>query len=246
MRKMYLFFLMVCFLNLYACAGLEVAMENSEVQVVSNLNDVPFFDIDDAHKKLLVTVQNFSEFQELGQIKKFVAQKYKKRGFQIVNNKDEADWILQAKIVNIKKEDISARELKGSSSSQAGMTGAGIGATAGLVSGSDLRSAAAGALVGGILTGAANLTVNSWVKLGYLTIVTDIQVKERTKSPVISEIVSKQEQGNTVEASTQESESNWLKYRFQALTRAKKVGLEWEDCKDIMVKEITRILSSIL
>ena len=100
-------------------------------------------------------------------------------------------------------------------------------------------------MIGGVLSGAADLTVNSWVKLGYLTIVTDIQVRERTQA-VKTEITSTQKIGNVEEKVKANIESNWMKYRFQALTRAKKANLKWEDCKDKMVEEISRILASLL
>jgi len=243
MQKRYCI-LSVLLVLLCACSGLEVAMENKDVSVLSSLDNVPFLDAQPG-QKVYVKIQNFSEYPELGQLSSIVGQKYQQRGFVLTHSPDEADWIIEAKIVNIKKEDYSAREIKGGSSSESAITGAGVGGTAGFLSGGDLRSGLVGALIGGVLSGAADLTVNSWVKLGYLTIVTDIQVRERTQA-VETEITSTQKIGNVEEKVKGNIESNWMKYRFQALTRAKKANLKWEDCKDKMVEEISRILASLL
>ena len=228
---------------LVGCAGLEVAMENSKVEVLSSLDNVPFFDSHPG-QKVYVNVKNFSNFQELAMVNEIVKQKYQQRGFVVVNNPDQADWVIQAKIVNIEKKDITARELKGTSSMQGGVAGAGAGALAGAMLGGNSRDVIAGALIGGILTGTANLTVNSWVKLGYFTIVTDIQVKERKNVSV--EKTGTNQIGNIREKIVQKEQENWIKYRFQALTRAKKANLKWEDCKDAMIQEISRIVSSLL
>jgi len=237
-----LFLLVVSWL-LVGCAGLEVAMENRNVQVISNLDNVPFFETHPG-QKVYISIRNFSEYKELNQLNQLVAQKYQQRGFVIVNSPEQADWTLEAKIVNVRKEDFSASEVKGETSQDAAASGSVFGgALAGASTGS-WRSAVAGALIGGVLNSAASLTVNSWVKLGYITIITDIQVKERKNVSV--ERTGTQQIGNVKEKVVQKEQENWLKYRFQALTRAKKANLKWEDCKDAMVKEISRILASLL
>ncbi len=220
----------------FGCAGLEVAMENSKVSVASNLNKVPFFNSHPG-EKVYIKIENFSEYKELNLLNKLVKQKYVQRGFKIVNNSNRADWIIEAKIVNIKKEDFSAREIKDTSSANAGMGGAMVGGIIGAASG-DYRHTIAGALIGGVLTGAANLTVNSWVKLGYITIITDIEVKERKN--LAADITREKEK------SFGKKQGSWINYRFQALTRAKKTNLRWKDCSTSMVQEIARLLGSLL
>ncbi len=236
---------MMCLFFLGGCAGLEVAMENSKVQVVSNLDNVPFFDSHPG-QKVFIDIKNFSNYKELDQINNLVIQKYQKRGFKIVNDPNMADWVVQAKIVNITKNDIPAREVKGVDSAGAAITGGGVGAMAGGMLGGNSRDVLAGALIGGILSGASSLTVDSWVKLGYLTIVTDIQVKERKRVKVQTQITSTQKVGNVEQKYRMQGSTNWIKYRFQALTRAKKANLKWKDCRDAMVDEISRILASLL
>jgi len=228
---------------LVGCAGLEVAMENRNVQVISNLDNVPFFETHPG-QKVYISIRNFSEYKDLDQLNQLVAQKYQQRGFVVVNSPQQADWTLEAKIVNVKKEDFSAREVKGGSSQQDTVSGAIMGGMAAGFHSGNVRDAVAGAIIGGVLSGAASLTVDSWVKLGYITIITDIQVKERKN--VFVERTGTQQIGNIKEKVVQKEQENWLKYRFQALTRAKKANLKWEDCKDAMVKEISRILASLL
>ncbi len=170
----------------------------------------------------------------------------KKRGFIITQDPDKAHWILEAKIVNVTKRDISARQVKGTDTAGAAIVGGGVGAMSGGILGGNSRDVLAGALIGGILNGAASLTVDSWVKLGYLTIITDIQVKEKKGSPVMSQSTGSEKIGGVQNKYRTQGETKWMKYRFQALTRAKKANLKWQDCKDTMVSEISRILSSIL
>ncbi len=235
---------LLCIFVFYSCAGLEVAMENQKLGVVSNLDEVPFFDSQPG-QKVYISIKNFSEYQDLDVLNSVVIDRYKKRGFVVVDNLKEADWVVEAKIVNIKKEDFTARQIKGSNSEEAGMTGAVYGgALAGASTGS-WRSAVAGALIGGILTGTANLTINSWVKLGYITVVTDIQIKEKVEN-VKRKIVLERKIGGVKEELSKKDSPKWIKYRFQALTRAKKVNLKWKDCKDAMIKEISRIIASML
>lgn len=243
--KKVLFLCVVGILIFCSCAGLEVAMENSKIQVLSNLDNVPFFDSKPGDK-VFIRIENFSIYPELNEVNGLVAGKYRKRGFVVVDNPDEANWILQAKIVNVTKEDISARQVKGTDTAGAVITGGGIGAVSGGIWGGNSRDVLAGALIGGILSGAASLTVDSWVKLGYLTIITDIQVKEKKNMLVTSKTTGTENIGGVKNKYKTEGATQWMKYRFQALSRAKKANLEWKDCKDAMIAEISRILSSIL
>jgi len=244
-KSFLLIFSLIFFVIFAGCAGLEVALENQNVGVVSNLDEVPFFDSYPG-QKVYVSIKNFSDYKDLDLLTSLVAERYQKRGFVIVNSLQKAAWVVEAKIVNIKKEDLSARQIKGTSSQEAGMTGSIYGGFVAGANAGSWRSAVAGALIGGILSGAANLTVNSWVKLGYLTIVTDIQVKQRVHGKVVKKVVGETKTGGVKETVSQEGNTTWIKYRFQALTRAKKVNLKWEDCKDAMIKEISRIVASLL
>ena len=74
--------------------------------------------------------------------------------------------------------------------------------------------------------------------------ITDIQIKERKNVSV--ERTGTQQIGNVKEKFVQKGKEHWIKYRFQALTRAKKANLKWEDCKDAVVKEVSRILASLM
>jgi len=244
-KSFLLAFSLILLLIFAGCAGLEVALENKDVGVVSNLDEVPFFDSHPG-QKVYVSIKNFSDYEDLNVLTSLVAERYRKRGFVIVDSPQKADWVVEAKIVNIKKEDLSARQIKETSSQEAGMTGSIYGGFVAGANAGSWRSAVAGALIGGVLSGTANLLVNSWVKLGYLTIVTDIQVRQRVHGKVVKKVVGETKTGGVKETVSQEGNTTWIKYRFQALTRAKKVNLKWEDCKDAMIKEISRIVASLL
>ena len=245
MRKVVVIFSILVILVFYGCSGLKVAIENQQVQVTSKLNQVPFFDVYPG-QKVFVSVKNFSEYSDLDIISSLVTERYSQRGFIIVDDPRQADWVVEAKIVNVKKEDLPARKVIKANTKEE--EGAGIIYSTGFVGvvSESLRATIAAGLLGGALTRTLSLAINSGVKLGFITIVTDIQVKEKVKSEIDRKVSGKIETANIKEEIIKQDKTKWIKYRLRAVSIAKKTGLKWEDCSEQMVREITRIVDSLL
>jgi len=248
MRKglVYLFVAVALLMSVSGCAGLEVALENRKGEVVTSTSDPLFLDVYDS-KDIFIKYVNGSGHAPLDKVKKTIVESYKAKGHSIVKDYKKADLIIAVKVLNAKKVAQSAREVKGDDNK--GLIG---GTLAGAAAGSNdgLGGVFAGAIIGGVGGGLADLTVNSFVELGMITLVTDIQVAQRVDGEVNTKITSTMSQGGgTGKAQveqTQEIKSNFRKYRMQAVTRATKANLEWEDVEDKLIKEISRISGQIV
>jgi hypothetical protein len=244
------FYLMIAVLFLSACSGLQVAMERQELEIVTSTDDIVFLDKYSKEKNVYVQVINASGHDDMDLIKSEVEKRFVDKNVKIVNQKDVADYIFQVRVGTANLQKKSAREVKGGRGEHSALIGGTAGGFAGSVSGGSGAAVLAGAAGGALVGGAADLTVNSWVKMGYITIVTDIQILEKTESPV--HVVQKNETingggtGTSTTIQTRETKENYFKYRLRAVSRASQVNMEWEDCKDAFHGEIINIVTGII
>jgi hypothetical protein len=82
------------------------------------------------------------------------------------------------------------------------------------------------------------------------TFLTEIQIIEKTDTPVetvqINQVSQGGGSGDATITQTQTRMENALKYRMRAVSRANQVNMEWEDCTLAFHKEIVNVLSNIM
>lgn len=237
MKKIFMIFLIPSVLFSAGCAAGRVAIEKRNLDVQTKMSDTVFLEpVRDDLKTVYVEVRNTSDkdINVSDQIKSMVQQ----HGYRLVTDPDKAHYLLQANILQAGKIDPSAA----STALSNGFGGAVLGGLAGGAATHRRGGVVAGAVVGGL----AEMVTNSMVKDVTYSLITDLQISERAKGRVREETESHLSQGSqsTVHQS-EETDSNWKKYRTRILSSANKVNLEFEVALPELEKGLIRSISGI-
>jgi hypothetical protein len=248
--KIFKVFPLLSLVFLFGCSGLQVALEHQDLEIVTSTDSIIFLDNFSKDKTVAVQVINASQHDDMDNLKSEVEDKLTSKGITVIQDPKEADFVIQARIGNANQQKKSAREVKGGRGEHGALLAGTAGGFAGATSGGSGAAVLAGAVGGAVVGGAADLTVNSWVKMGYITILTEIQIIEKTDTPVETVQVNQVSQGGgsgeAMITQTQTRMENALKYRMRAVSRASQVNMEWEDCSLAFHKEIVNVLSNIM
>lgn len=224
-------------LQLVSCATIPEAIEYRNLYTNYKMSDTIFLDVTKKakYRHVYVDVRNTSQFQEVdtNALKNAIAEKLVAKGYEVVNDPEKADYVLQ---VNVLYFDYYRKTAAREAAGEGALVGAGAGALAG---GSDvdkliLAALAAGAgYVGGALIGSA-------VKIETFAGVVDIQVMERAEKPVVGKIVTDAPQGTVTRIKTEsEYKSDFQIYRTKLAVTATQTNLK----RDVAAQEIIKMLS---
>lgn len=224
-------------LQLAGCATIPEAIEYRNLYTNYKMTDTIFLDpVKKAKlKNVYVDVRNTSQLIEVNteNLKNAIAEKIKARGYNIVNDPLQADYILQVNVLYFDYyRKTAAKEAAGEGAIAGGLAGAAAG-------GRDIDALILAALgagigyVGGALVGSA-------IKIETFAGVVDIQLMEKSDNPVTGKVVTAAKQGTSTTIQTEQKyESNYQIYRTKLAVTATQTNLK----RDQAAAEITRMLA---
>jgi hypothetical protein len=234
---------------LAACAATTTAIGKRQLDVQTKMSQTIFLDpVPPAQRTVFVDVRNTSDKPEFD-IRPAVTQAIAARGYTVVDDPTQAQYMLQANVLQAGRSSETAAEkaYRGGFGSvlvggaTGGAAGYGIGRAGG---GNDIGLAVAGALIGAAVSSIADAFVHD---TSY-TIVSDIQVSERTRSGVlVTETESQRLPQGTAGSRSQTSEDTtaWKRYRTRVVSTAEKANLEWPEAAPELVAGTTRSIAGI-
>jgi len=232
-------------LLLSGCAATQTMISKRNLDVQTKMSKTVFLNpIEEPKKTVYVEVKNTSDksnFVISSQLKSGLEGK----GYQVVSNLKNANYLLQANILQVGKMDPSSAErvfLGGYGSSLGSIA---LGGTIGALASSGNRSST---FVGGLLGGVVDTVANAAVKDVVYTAITDLQISERvdrgTKVQQIEE--SNLEQGTgTVTRQTMSSQVGWMKYQTRILSSAEKVNLDFNEALPMLESGLANSIAGI-
>lgn len=229
---------------LAGCAATQLAIEKHDLDVQTRMSDTIFLDPTAASKRtVFVQVRNTSDKPDFD-IATDVASALSSKGYQVVNDPDQAQFILQANILQVGKAAPSAaREAFGGYG--APLSGVFMGAAGAAA----LGSVHAGPILGaGLAGGLVEMVANAAVKDVYFTAVTDIQIKERQHSGVKSHesTMHNLHQGNSGGTTvTYDDTSDFRTYQTRVLSVANKVNLDFAEASTPLRSGLVRVISGV-
>ena len=245
MAKLLAFLVMVSFiLNLSGCATIPTAIEHADLQVKVKMTDTIFLDpiLKAKHKKVFLSVANTSDLQEIDPtvLKNALAEKFIKRGYIIVNDPEEASFIIQTNILYMDYyRQTGAREF----GAGGGLIGAGAGAYIGR--GSDSRAVAL-AILGAMAGEVGGAILGKMIKVETYAGVIDVEIRERTDKPVVGQIVTNATLGTATTLQTkQEVSTNWQVYRTKIAATAQKTNLNKEEAAKVIIDRLSTQIVNI-
>lgn len=232
-------FLMTGCLLLTGCAATQTAISKRNLKVQTKLSDTVFLDpVLDRQKTIYLQFKNTSDRRDFS-IKKTVAEGLQAAGYRLVGSSPKAHYLLQANILQVGKADPAAAEKIMLGGYSGAISGASFGATLGALSGGNGRSLLAGGLIGSV----AGTVANSLVKDVTYSVITDIQLSERTPQAIEERIQSHLKQGSaTTQAQRYRQTTHWKRYRTRILSTAERVNLSFKEAKPALKEGLTRAI----
>lgn len=171
-----------------------------------------------------------------------IADAVKARGYQIMTSPDKAYYWIQANVLKADKMDL--RESQGWLSR--GYEGAAVGAAlgGGITA---YNTGSAGTTRGvGLATGLIGMAADAMVEDINYTMITDVQIAERTRTSVRTDNVAALRQGTSgskIQTSTETG--NQHKYQTRVVSSANQVNLKFEEAKPHLEDQLAKSIANI-
>ncbi|MBW2646195.1 MAG: complement resistance protein TraT [Deltaproteobacteria bacterium] len=236
--------LMLIFM-LSGCAAMTTAIEHRELEVRSKMSDTIFLDpVKPELKTVFLQIKNTSD-KDID-IKSVISSEIISKGYRIESDPDKAHYLLQANVLFVGKAkpvDLQQALAGGYGGLVGGLVGAGMGHSMSRSPSGYLVGGGIGALAGGLTEHVANALVKNVV----FSIVTDVQLSERTKAVVEQEIGSDLSQGSQTKIKqVVKTTENFKRFRTRVVSEANKVNLDFEEALPRLQVSIGKAIAGIL
>ncbi len=228
------------------CAATQVALSKKDLDVQARTSTAVFVDpVPRPKRTIYLDVKSgVMEFDRRA-FKTFTREQFTQfndNGYQIVDDPDQAQFLMTAYVLNLEKASPTAAEV---ALRQGYMGGAVLaGAVVGGVT--DTANPYRGAGLGGIAGGATELISGSLVKDVTFMLVCDVQIQEKVKDGVIvrkdTKIDAKVSDAGTSQQRVSEA-SDRKEYRTRIVTTGNKVNLKLEEAQELMFKKTAYAMS---
>lgn len=226
------------------CAATEVALEHKDLTVSTRMSSTVFLNVENrTEKTIFLDIKNTSD-RDL-EVRPMIEARLRSDGYTITSNAQDAFYILQANILQVGVANPSAlNEALG-----AGFGGGLAGIAAGAVIGANTSSpygAVNGAAIGGLIGSAGELIAGSLVKNVTYSMITDVQIMERSAQPVSQTVSSDLGQGTgTRVRQTAAATTDWRKYQTRIVSTANQVNLKFETALPLLQAQLAKSLAGI-
>ncbi len=244
--RLFLVSISIVFLStsLSGCAGMRTYIKHRKPDFQNRMSGTVFLRPTVGQKTIFVEFRNTSDKEDISL--SGVQGYLEGQGSQVVSGPDKALYLLQANILFVGMTDPSAAEeclANGYGGALVGMAG---GALAGAAIGGSALGAGVGGLVGGLAFAVAEAAINASIKNVTYTAVVDIQISERTRTPVNESQRANINQGSsTTVFQAQDRESNFLLYRTRIVSTANQVNMTWQEAKPELEAGLVRSIAGL-
>ncbi|HBK2992584.1 TPA: complement resistance protein TraT [Escherichia coli] len=194
-----------------------------------------------SERTVFLQIKNTSD-KDMSGLQGKIADAVKARGYQIMTSPDKAYYWIQANVLKADKMDL--RESQGWLSR--GYEGAAVGAAlgGGITA---YNTGAAGTTLGvGLATGLIGMAADAMVEDINYTMITDVQIAERTRTSVRTDNVAALRQGTSgskIQTSTETG--NQHKYQTRVVSSANQVNLKFEEAKPHLEDQLAKSIANI-
>jgi hypothetical protein len=170
-----------------------------------------------------------------------VVNALKARGYTLTNDPRSANYILQANVLRIGKEDLR--------NTQQALDGGFGGGVVGVTTGYALSGANRDVAVAGLVGVTLGVIGDALVDDTYYTMITDVQIRER---PSAGETISQSQAATIAQGSAtkvkqeiQGIKGEWKTYRTRIVSTANKVNLDFEEAQPVLQDALGKSLSGL-
>lgn len=231
-------------LLLAGCGAATTAIGKRDLEVQTKTTNTIFLDpVGPDRRTVFVQVRNTSDKPDLD-VERAVREQIAAHGYRIVEDPDQAHYLLQANVLQAGRSSRTAAEQTFGGGFGSAIFGGAVGAAAGRALSRDTGTI----IAGGLLGAAASAAADSMVKDVTYTVTADVQVSERAREGVtvtesLKQNLDQGSAGNRVVSSTETH--GWKRYQTRIQAIANQANLEFEDAAPDLIAGLTRSISGI-
>ncbi|AOV97639.1 conjugal transfer protein TraT [Edwardsiella hoshinae] len=229
-------------LLLSGCGAMTTAIKKRNLEVKTQMSETIWLEPSN-QKTVYLQVKNTSD-KPLSDLQARIAQAIQAKGYQLVSNPDSAYYWVQANVLRADRMDL--REAQGLLNQ--GYQGAAMGAALGAGVAAYNTSSAGATLGVGLAAGLIGLAADAMVEDVNYTMVTDVQIAERTTAKVQTDNVAALRQG-TSGAKIQTSRlqgGNQQRYQTRIVSSANQVNLKFDQAEPVLEAQLANSIAAIL
>lgn len=228
-------------LVLSGCGAMGTAIKKRNLDVKTQMSETIWLEPSN-NRTIYLQIKNTSD-KDMSGLQAKIASAVTAKGYQVVTNPDTAGYWIQANVLKADKMDL--RESQGwlSKGYEGAATAAALGA--GITA---YNSNSAGATLGvGLAAGLVGMAADAMVEDVNYTMVTDIQIAERTSTKVQTDNVAVLRQGTSgAKVQTSSETGNQHKYQTRIVSNANKVNLKFPEAQPVLEDQLAKSISNIL
>lgn len=228
-------------LMLSGCGAMSTAIKKRNPDVKTQMSQTVWLE-PSSQKTVYLQVRNTSD-KDMSDLEPLLAQDLRAKGYTVTANPDTAYYWIQANVLKAEKMDLRQAQGFLSTGYEGAATGAALGA--GITA---YNSSSGGAILGvGLAAGLAGMAADAMVEDVNFTMVTDLQISERSKATVTTDNVAALRQGTSgVKVQTSSEAGDRMKYQTRVVSNANKVNLKFEEAKPVLEAQLAKSVAGIM
>ena len=225
---------------LSGCAATHTMIKKRNLDVQTKMSETIFLEPVSSSKRIIyIDFRNTSDKELMceEQIKNNIVNS----GYRITNDPDEANFMLQANVLQAGKSDLRSAQ----SSLQSGFGGALAGAALAGMGNSSGRGMAGAGLLGAVVGVVGDALVDDVV----ITMITDLQIRER---PLNGETITQLQETDATQGTSTSLKQNvsggnvtWKTYRTRIVSTANKANLKFAEAQPPLTEGLIRTISGV-
>lgn len=241
LNKIAVYGLALSLFTLTGCGAMSTAVKKRNLDVKTQMSETIWLE-PASDKTVFVQVRNTSD-KDMSGLQSQIASELTAKGYRVTSSPDAAYFWVQANVLKADKMDLRQTQGFLSSGYEGGATAAALGA--GITA---YNSSSAGATLGvGLASGLVGLAADAMVEDVNYTMVTDLQISERSKATVTTDNVAALKQGTSgLKVQTSTEQGNRAKYQTRVVSSANKVNLKFEEAKPVLEAQLAKSIAGIM
>jgi hypothetical protein len=228
-------------LSLSGCGAMSTAIKKRNLEVKTQMSETIWLE-PSSERTVYLQIKNTSD-KDMSGLQAKVSDAVKAKGYQVVSSPDKAYYWIQANVLKADKMDLRDAQNWLSRGYEGAAAGAALGA--GITA---YNSSSAGATLGvGLAAGLVGMAADAMVEDINYTMITDVQIAERTKAVVTTDNVAALRQGTSgAKIQTSSEQGNQHKYQTRIVSNANKVNLKFPEAQPVLEDQLAKSVANIL
>lgn len=228
-------------LILSGCGAMTTAIKKRNLEVKTQMSETIWLE-PSSQKTVWLQIKNTSD-KEMSGLQAKITKAVQDKGYVLSSSPESAYYWIQANVLKADKMDLRT--------SQGFLSQGYEGAVAGAALGSGItayNSNSAGTTLGvGLAAGLIGMAADAMVEDVNYTMVTDLQISEKTAASVQTNNVAALKQGRSgYKVQTSEQTGNKHTYQTRVVSSANKVNLKFEEAKPALEDQLAKSIANIL